>query len=126
MPRRKLGRRVEPRHVVSAAAIEEEARWLGREVEDCQLLSATEVTKTIGEQHAKCVQSWEHVRLLLDGLPKRERHAIQLLLFRDFCHILELYVHHIRSMHPPSAVRASHVVHSPKVDSPFNEWLFDP
>jgi hypothetical protein len=126
MPRRKLARRFEPTCGASTAMIEEEAKWLRREIEDCQILSAAEVTKTLAARHTKCVQSWEHLQLLLTALPKREQRAIQCLLFGDFFHILELYVHHVRSMHPASAAPIHHAVNPPKADVPFSEWLFNP
>jgi hypothetical protein len=126
MPRRKLARRFEPTCGATGAMIEEEAKWLLREIEDCQILSAGEVNKTLAERHDKCVQSWEHLQLLLTALRKREQHAIQCLLFGDFFHILEVYVHHVRSTHSESAAPTLHAVHPPKTETKFSEWLFGP
>jgi hypothetical protein len=48
-------------------------------------------------------------------------------MFRDFYHILELYLCHLRTKHPElSAPSPSPVKPKRQTDDEFSEWLFDP
>jgi len=126
MPRQKPLRRFEPRYGVSASMIEAESKWLAREVDDHDLLSATDIETKCVERHVACERSWQHLCMILGDLSERERRTIQCLLFRDFHHILELYHCHVRSIHQapaPSAQPVTPQMHSP---GPFSEWLFNP
>ena len=130
MPRPKLARRFQPRHGVSQAALDVEANYVAREFEDYQVLAASDVEAKRVERHANCEHSWKHLNLLLDGLSEGERRIIQCLIFRDFYHILELYLTYVRSGHstrssgspspPPTARKRS------ETDDKFSEWLFGP
>ncbi len=81
MPRKKLSRRFEPRYGVSAAMIEEEAAWLGREVQDHEVLAVADVEEKRSERQTLCGHSWKHLRLLMDDL--RNIYGIVLERFRS-------------------------------------------
>jgi hypothetical protein len=52
---------------------------------------------------------------------------IHSLLFRDFYHILELYLCHVRTKHPELSAQSPPPAASKKpTASEFSEWLFDP
>jgi hypothetical protein len=127
MPRRKLLRRFEPRYGVGASVVAEEAIMLGREAEDCGACALGQVTDWLKERHDKCHRCWQELQLLLSSLPEPKRQVIHCLLFRDFYHILELYLCHVRTKHPEVAV-ASPWPSKPKIprSDEFSEWLFDP
>ena len=105
--------------------IECEAGALGREVEDREVLAASEVEQKRSEVHAAAMHAWEHLVVLTQNIPERDRALIQSLLFRDFYHILEVYLAHVRAMGPPS-VSLPRPSAAPKDTPPaeFTEWLF--
>ena len=127
MPRRKLLRRFDPRYGVGASLVAEEAKMLGREAEDCGACSLGQVKDWLKERHQKCTRCWEELQLLLSSLPEPERQVIHCLLFRDFYHMLELYLCHVRTKHPELAMASSAPMKPKKPTSnEFSEWLFDP
>jgi hypothetical protein len=127
MPRRKLARRFDPIRGVSMIAVEEEAKHLCREVENREMLSASDVDIRLSEVRGKSKQTWDHLCLLLNHASEKERRIIHSLLFRDFHHILELYLCHIRTKHPElSAPSPPPVKPKKSADGEFSEWLFDP
>jgi hypothetical protein len=127
MPRQKLARRFEPRYGVSIQMIEEEAKWLGREAEDYEAAAASEMDATLKDRHASCRKCWDEFQLLLGHLPEREGRINHCLLFRDFYHILELYLCHVRTKHPElSAPSLPPMKPKRQTDDEFSKWLFDP
>ena len=127
MPKRTLVRRFEPQWGVGASLIGEEAKWLAREVEDCGACSLGQVKDWLKERYTKCRQCWDELEFLLSSLPEPERQIIHCLLFRDFHHILELYLCYVRTKHPELSAASAQPV-KPKKQAPaeFGEWLFDP
>jgi hypothetical protein len=108
-------------------AVEEEAKHLRREVENRQILSASDVDIRLSEVRGNSKQAWDHLCLLLDHVADKERRIVHSLLFRDFHHILELYLCHVRTKHPElSAPSPPPVKPKKSADGEFDEWLFDP
>jgi hypothetical protein len=127
MPRKKLIRRFDPRFGVSIVAVEVEAKALAREIEGYALLALSDLEAKRVELHAKCKHCWEHLQLLVEGLPERDQCTLHAVLFRDFYHILELYLAHVREIHPQAATTTTGTkkqVAAPA--APFSEWLFGP
>jgi len=125
MPRRNTMRRFEPRYGVSATMIEVEAKALGREVDDYEILAPSDVEQKLKERHEKCKHSWEHLGLLLAGLSEREQRVIYCLLYRDFYHILELYLCHVRARNPALVQQVPRATKPDALAGEFREWLFD-
>lgn len=126
MPRPKLARRFEPRYGVSQAALDVESTYVIREMEDHRSLSPTDIDTKRITVHSNCKHSWEHLQLRLNAIPDQERRIIQSLLFRDFYHLLELYLTSIAKLHPATAKPFVSSPRSKPVDpSSFSEWLFD-
>jgi hypothetical protein len=126
MPRKKLLRRFEPRYGVSQAALDVEAKYLGREAEDYETLAPSDVETKLIERHANCKHSWEQLQLLIESVPERNQRILNALLFRDFYHILELYLTYLRSAHSQAAISTrSPAKHLAPASSSFSEWLFD-
>ena len=127
MPRRKLLRRFDPSYGVSMVAVEIEAKILQREVENMDVQSNSDVETRGNTAREKSKRCWDHLCLLTAGLSDRDRRIIHALLFRDFYHILELYLCHIRTKHPEGSA-PSPLPQKPKkaADSEFSEWLFEP
>src|SRR5438046_2941383 len=100
MPRKKLLRRFEPRYGVSQAAVEVEAKYLGREVEDYEHSSSAEIESRHGACEKQSRHTWEHLQLLLEGLDEKDLRILEALLFRDVYHIAEVYLAFIRTKHP--------------------------
>ena len=67
-----------------------------------------------------------HLQLLLSQLSERDRQIIHGLLFRDFHHILELYLCQVRTKHPELSVTPPLVKSKKPAPAEFSEWLFDP
>ncbi|MGA2440696.1 MAG: hypothetical protein ABSH08_07045 [Tepidisphaeraceae bacterium] len=127
MPKRKFLGRFEPRYGVGASLVAEEAKALGREVEDCECAAPGDVDARLAERHASCRRCWDELQLLLGHLPERDRRIVHGLLFRDFYHILELYLCHVRTKHPElSAPNPPLMKQKRQTDDEFSEWLFDP
>jgi hypothetical protein len=127
MPRPKLARRFEPRYGVSQAALDVEATYVIREIEDYQSLAAADVDAKCTAAHANCRHSWEHLQLRLESTTDHDLRIIRTLLFRDFYHILELYLASISKRQPVVAAPVASSSRSKSTDqSPFSEWLFEP
>jgi len=127
MPRRKLLRRFDPSYGVSMVAVEMEAKILQREVENMDVQSNSDVETRGNTAREKSKQCWDHLCLLMAGFSDRERRVIHFLLFRDFYHILELYLCHVRTNHPElSSPNTAPPKLRKAADSEFSEWLFDP
>jgi hypothetical protein len=126
MPKRKLLRRFEPRYGVGASVVAEEANALGREVDDYEVQAANSIAEWLNERHTLCRQRWDELQVVLGHVTERDTRIIRCLLFRDFHHILELYLCHLRAKHPEvSAPTASVPITTESRDSKFNEWLFE-
>jgi hypothetical protein len=118
MGRYKKVRRFDPRFGVSMAAVEVEAKALAREIEVYAVLAPSDLEAKRVELHANCQHCWEHLQLLIAGLPEREKRTLHVVLFRDFYHILELYLAHVRTAHPQSVTpsKASGLASPPRVN----------
>ncbi len=126
MPKRNLLRRFEPRYGVGAGVVAEEAKALGREVEDYEVQAANSVVEWLNERHALCRQRWDELQIILGHVSEQDTRIIHCLLFRDFHHILELYLCHVRDKHPEmSALASSQPIPPKRRGCEFNEWLFD-
>jgi hypothetical protein len=126
MGRKTKARRFEPRYGVSTAALEVEAEYLGHEVNDWSVLAPADVVAKRMECRTNCEQDWKHLNLLLESLPERDQRVLQMMLFRDFYLLLELYLTYMRSAHPET-MTASIAPKTPKLaPSEFTEWLFNP
>ncbi len=126
MPKRKQSRRFEPRYGVGASVVAEEAKALGREVEDYEVQAANSIDEWLNERHALCRQRWDELQVLLGHVSERDIRIIRCLLFRDFHHILELYLCHVRAKYPEvSAPTSSLPTPAKRRDCEFHEWLFD-
>lgn len=127
MPGRKKARRFEPRYGVTQAAIDVEAGYLAKEVENYRLLASSDVSAKLTKRHADSKDSWDHLQLLLDSSAERDRQVLQSLLFRDLYLVLELYVTYLRSIQSNAATVSGPAPKKPSSPSlPFSEWLFDP
>jgi hypothetical protein len=127
MPRRNKARRFEPRYGVSQAALEVEAGYLGREVEDYQVFAASDLEAKRVERQADCEHSWKHLHLLLDGMSEAEQRIIHCLVFRDLYLALELYLTYVKSRSPEASSASPSPVKAPgrsQSDPKFSEWLF--
>jgi hypothetical protein len=126
VPRRKLLRRFEPRYGVSLAMVEEEAKYLRREIEDYASLSSVDAAAKRADRHRLVKQSWEHLNVCLTHLPERERCTLQCLFFRDVYHILKLYLSVLCPDQSESPVMpTSAPITVPKPADAFSEFLFD-
>ncbi len=127
MPRRRIARRFEPRYGVSASMVAEEAKWLGREVEDHEHLAIGEAKQKVQERRGLCERSWNHLKLLLKSVSERERTILHALFYRDSFHILELYLEFVRRKHPeqPKAAVAPSSKTQTDPSKSFPESLFD-
>jgi hypothetical protein len=126
MPKRNRIRRFNPQYGVSAAMVAEEARYLGLEIDGYSVFAAAEIAKKGTERQATCKRTWEHLQQLLNRFPEREGRIVRCLLFRDFYHILELYLCHLRVVHPELAESISSPSAPAAFTSEFSEWLFKP
>jgi len=126
MPKRNLLRRFNPIHSISASVVAEEAKTLAWEVDNCEVFSAAEVNEWLNERHTRCRQSWDELQLVLGSLRENERRVIHNLLFRDFYHVLELYLCHIRTKHPEFSNWSPAPQSAGRHSSKFSEWLFQP
>jgi hypothetical protein len=123
VPKKKSIRRFEPRFGVTRLMIETEAKALAREAEEYHLRSITELNDVLRERRKAWKQADDTLRQILDGIADREHLALQCLLFRDFYHMLELYLEHARAQPLHGLQRAAHVTADAEM-TPFSESLF--
>jgi hypothetical protein len=108
-------------------AVEIEATVLQREVERMELQSVSDVETRLNSVREKSKQCWDHLCHLTAGFSDREQRILYALLFRDFYHILELYLCHVRTKHPGLAAPSPSPSKLKKpLASEFSEWLFEP
>jgi tetrahydromethanopterin S-methyltransferase subunit B len=91
MPRKHLARRFEPRYGVSQSMVDEETKWVAREVEDQLLRSTNELREHLSELQAKVATAEQSLQSKLGTLSDRERLALKGMLARDVFHIAMLY-----------------------------------
>lgn len=124
MKRPPRARRFEPRFGVSRLAIDAEAQYLAREVEDYRTYSLSELREKLQERRSTWKQVDASVAHLVPRLPERERLILQCLLVRDVRHVLELYLTHLRS-HAPEETPPLQAAPTAEVPpTPFSECLF--
>ena len=97
MPRRKLARRFEPRFGVNLSMVDEECKWVQRELEDKLLGSTNDLREKLSELHSKVVSAEIGLSTTLGTFPDRERLALKCMLARDVFHIAALYETFLRS-----------------------------
>ena len=124
MPRRRQARRFEPRYGVSRAAIDAEASFLTREVQDYLVYSLNDLRQRVVERRSTWQQSDEHLKCLVLKLPERERLAVQCLLSRDAHHLAELYLSYLGSHVPEETAPLTPPEPTSISVTPFSEWLF--
>lgn len=124
MGRKTTARRFEPRYGVSQAGLEVEAGYLGYEFDDWAILAPADVAAKRSECHANCEHDWQHLRMILEGSPERDRRVLQAMLFRDIYLLLELYLTYLRIKHPEMLNASSSPPKTPASPLEFSEFLF--
>ena len=124
MPRQKRARRFEPRYGVSQSTLDLEAKYLGRGVEDDALWAPAEVAGKVTDRHADCRNIWEHLRLLLETMPERDRQILQALVFRDLWLVFELYRTYLAPHAKASVAKTARNSGTPE-PLQFSQFLFD-
>jgi hypothetical protein len=122
MPRKKSMRRFDPRSCVSRVMIEAEAVAVAREADDYKLQSLSKLKEILAERRKLWQQTDESLRQLLSVMSKRDRLVIQCLIFRDFYHLLELFLEHARTQ--PVSGTAGNTTDD-EAATPFSEMLFE-
>src|SRR5882757_603037 len=89
MSRKKTARRFVPRYpVVTQSVVDDEAKYLAREVEDLLVLSLTEVRKFTDERYALARNAWTELQQSIASLPELDGEALRANVFRDIFHTL--------------------------------------
>jgi hypothetical protein len=125
MPRTKKLRRFDSRYVVSASAVEEEARFIDPEMENYVTISRAAIDAKRTERYNLCTQTWEHLKLLFPEVPEQQQRILHCLLFRDLYYVLELYRTYLRQKRPEVANVPRATVARESVDEAFSEFLFE-
>ncbi len=124
MPRKQKVRRFDPGfHCVSQLSLEEEARFLHREVENSLIASPAELDKLRIERHTHCEQSWQHLCCLLAHVAEKDRRVLQALLFRDLWFVVELYRTYLKANAEDAPPIRQHA--KPSTALEFSDFLFD-
>jgi hypothetical protein len=113
---------------VSQPMLDEEARWVAKEMENYLLLSVNDLRK---KEHNRC-QKWSAalsaIESRLAGIREPQRLALQALITRDCYYVLELYLTYLRQA-PPQELPVSAPTSASPNDAesvlPFEESLFD-
>lgn len=121
-------RRFEPRFGVSRPMLEHQARHVTREVEDYSLLSLNDLRGKLADRRAEWARAHDELEVKLRLFRQPELAALQCLVVRDCCHLLELYLTYLRLRmnsgnvpdHLPSAITREE--DAPKL--PFSDFLF--
>jgi len=100
MPRRKLLRRFDPQYGVNEGMVAVEAKYLAREIENRETVAPSRIEAWLKTSHNSSHHAWDELQSLVNQLTEQERWIIHSLLFRDFFHILALYLHHLRVKYP--------------------------
>jgi hypothetical protein len=119
-------RRFEPRTGVSQFMVDDEARYVAREVDDHLLLSLNDLKQQLTDRRADWKQAHDVLEEQVRLLAAREQAAVQLLLTRDCHHLFALYSAYVRSRIDSGEVPAR-LSPSPQEEAPqlpFSEWLF--
>ena len=124
MPRQKLARRFEPRAGVSQLAIDAEAKYVAREVEDYLLYSITDLKEKLAERRRLLDQVQQELEQLLVNLPERQHLAVQCILHRDFHHMGVLYRTYLAGEGRPPGDEEATIKTPEPVPLPFRNWLF--
>jgi hypothetical protein len=119
-------RRFEPRTGVSQHMVDDEARYVAREVEDYCLLSLNDLEQKLIERRASWQMANDSLEQKVRVLDAREQAAVQCLLVRDCHHLFALYLSFvmskIQSGEAPSRLATAVEEEAPRL--PFGEWLF--
>lgn len=125
MPRKNTARRFVPRYpAVSQSVVNEEAKYLAREVEDLLVLSLAEVRKFSDERYALATNAWTELQQSIASLPEIDAEALRAILFRDIFHALACCQSFCRSHSPDGTPR---IIPDPKAierHQQFSERLF--
>jgi hypothetical protein len=140
MPRRKLARRFEPRCGVSEFMLEEECKWMSRELDDILIHSPGELTERLKQVQASLVASDASLRHDFDHADPHHVLALRIMLARDLYHISALYEKFLTGRvtkldrlqtRPKSQTGSADPAAGPAAPEPihpgtFKEWLFPP
>lgn len=132
MPKRSPGtRRFQPRdYCVSQAVVDEEARRIGREVEDAELFAHTDLLAQATTCHANARHDWQHLQKLLEDVPSIRSAAIRRCLFRDLWFVVMAYRQSMQVTGGDSIIAAPtptleiSVAATVTPTEKFAEWLF--
>ncbi len=135
MPRKKLIRRFEPRYGVSREMIDLEAKYVAREVEDFQLLAQNDLRERLDKVRQAWKQADETLERHVCVLPEHQKLAVQCIVVRDLCHLMELYCASLKvsvladaATHPAASRPQSPTPPNEPVKEkmlPFSNWLFE-
>lgn len=109
MPRRTLARRFEPRCGVSQVALDIESKYVGRELEDQLIQSATVLKEKLAAWESRIAIAEEELQVVYRSLREPENLALRCMLARDCWHIAKLYQSFIRSASLPPALESASV-----------------
>lgn len=129
MPRKHLARRFEPRFGVSQIVIDEESKYVARELEDRLVWSAEKLTDHLSKVRAQLDRIELELQSHLSPLSPLEQLALRGMLARDFLHIAVLYRTLLTSHRTGDDVRGGTPLEHPSVENPepvvpFRETLF--
>jgi hypothetical protein len=115
-------RRFEPRTGVSQRMVDDEARYVAREVEDYCLLSLNDLKQKLADLRIAWKQAHDSLEEKVRLLDTREQAALQCLLARDCHHLFALYlsfvVSKIQSGDAPSRLASAVEEEAPQLRIP--------
>lgn len=125
MPRRQRARRFVPRYpVVSQSVVDEEAKYLAREVENMLVLSLADLRKSTDERYSLASKAWAELQQSLQLLADRDAEALRSILFRDIFHTLACCQSFCHSHAAESTPRIIPDPVAVERHEKFSEWLF--
>jgi hypothetical protein len=119
-------RRFEPRTGVSQQMVDNEARFVSREMEDYCLLSLNDLKQKLADRRVAWQQAHDTLEEKVRLLDAREQAAVQCLLVRDCHHLFALYLSFVMSKIQSGEVpaRLAPAIEEEAPRLPFSEWLF--
>jgi hypothetical protein len=125
MGRQRKGRRFDPHFPISKATIQEESKYLGREVEDYEVIAPADVQTKLVERHANCENTWNHLCLMIEAMPERDQRIVQAMMFRDLWYVLELYKTYLQPICQEISPNSKPPIKAKTAPLAFTEFLFD-
>ena len=118
-------RRLDPFFGISQGMVEQEAKYVGREVEDYCIQSFNELKRLLAERRITCMQVHGSLAESAALLKERERLALQCLLVRDIHHLYALYLSYVQAQIANGDISSAISANiENRVELPFSEWLF--